>query len=88
MKDTKNMISTIYQTLHASDMKELEVIYTQWASHYEHDVIKLAGYVGHIVTTEILLRYLKMQRNRSESWNQCHLQLSLHGHGIDTKNFF
>ena len=57
MKNTKNMISTIYQTLHASDMKELEGIYTQWASHYEHDVIKLAGYVGHIVTTEILLRY-------------------------------
>ena len=64
MKNTKNMISTIYQTLHASDMKELEVIYTQWASHYEHDVIKLAGYVGHIVTTEILLRYLKNTKSK------------------------
>jgi|TARA_B110000459_G_scaffold199761_1_gene246975 ubiquinone/menaquinone biosynthesis C-methylase UbiE len=64
MKNTKNMISTIYQTLHASDMKELEGIYTQWASHYEHDVIKLAGYVGHIVTTEILLRYLKSTKSK------------------------
>ena len=64
MKNTKNMIATIYQTLHASDMKELEGIYTQWASHYEHDVIKLAGYVGHIVTTEILLRYLKNTKSK------------------------
>jgi ubiquinone/menaquinone biosynthesis C-methylase UbiE len=59
MKNTKNMISTIYDTLHAADLGELEVIYKNWASDYEYDVINLAGYVGHLITSELILSYLK-----------------------------
>jgi ubiquinone/menaquinone biosynthesis C-methylase UbiE len=53
------MISTIYDTLHAADLVELEHIYKNWAKKYEDDVINLAGYVGHLITSELLLRYLK-----------------------------
>ena len=42
MKNTKSMISTIYQTLHAADSDELEGIYKKWASNYEHDVIRVS----------------------------------------------
>jgi len=59
MKNTKSMISTIYETLHADDLDELEGIYKNWASDYEHDVINLAGYVGHLITSDLLLTYLK-----------------------------
>jgi ubiquinone/menaquinone biosynthesis C-methylase UbiE len=58
MKNTKNMISTIYDTLHAADLVELEHIYKNWAKKYEDDVINLAGYVGHLITSELLLSYL------------------------------
>ena len=64
MKNTKSMISTIYETLHAADLDELEVIYKNWASDYEHDVIHLAGYVGHLITTDLLLNYLKNKKAR------------------------
>ena len=59
MKKTKNMIATIYDTLHAADLDELEGIYKNWASDYESDVINLAGYVGHLITSELLLNYLR-----------------------------
>jgi ubiquinone/menaquinone biosynthesis C-methylase UbiE len=59
MKNTKNMISTIYETLHAEDLVELEHIYKNWAKKYEDDVINLAGYVGHLITSELLLSYLR-----------------------------
>ncbi len=59
MKNTKNMISTIYDTLHAADIVELEHIYKNWAKKYEDDVINLAGYVGHLITSELLLSYLR-----------------------------
>jgi ubiquinone/menaquinone biosynthesis C-methylase UbiE len=59
MKNTKNMISTIYETLHAEDLVELEHIYKKWAKKYEDDVINLAGYVGHLITSELLLSYLR-----------------------------
>ena len=58
MKNTKSMISTIYNTLHAADLVELEHIYKNWAKKYEDDVINLAGYVGHLITSELLLSYL------------------------------
>ena len=58
MKNTKRMISTIYDTLHAVDLVELEHIYKNWAKKYEDDVINLAGYVGHLITSELLLSYL------------------------------
>ena len=59
MRKTKNMIATIYDTLHAADLDELEGIYKNWASDYESDVINLAGYVGHLITSELLLNYLR-----------------------------
>ena len=58
MKNTKSMISTIYETLHSNDLDELENIYKNWASDYENDVINLAGYVGHLITSNLLLEYL------------------------------
>jgi ubiquinone/menaquinone biosynthesis C-methylase UbiE len=58
MKNTNSMISTIYDTLHAADSVELEHIYKNWAKKYEDDVINLAGYVGHLITSELLLSYL------------------------------
>ena len=58
MKNTNSMISTIYDTLHAADLVELEHIYKNWAKKYEDDVINLAGYVGHLITSELLLSYL------------------------------
>ena len=57
MKNTKNMIPTIFKTLHVSNIDELRDLYKNW-DDYEHDAIQLAGYVGHHVTTEVLLRYL------------------------------
>ena len=59
MKKTKNMIAAIYDTLHAANLDELEGIYKNWASDYESDVINLAGYVGHLITSELLLNYLR-----------------------------
>ena len=59
MRRTKNMIATIYDTLHAADLDELEGIYKNWASDYESDVINLAGYVGHLITSDLLLNYLR-----------------------------
>ena len=59
MRKTKNMIATIYDTLHAADFDELEGIYKNWASNYESDVINLAGYVGHLITSDLLLNYLR-----------------------------
>ena len=57
MKNTKNMIPTIFKTLHVSNIDELRDLYKNW-DDYEHDAIQLAGYVGHHVTTDVLLRYL------------------------------
>ena len=54
MKKTKRMISSIYDTLNASDSDELEGIYKNWAKNYEHDVINLAGYVGHLITLSLI----------------------------------
>ena len=51
------MIPTIFKTLHVSNLDELGELYKNW-DNYEHEVIQLAGYVGHLVTTEVLLRYL------------------------------
>ena len=58
MKNTKSMIPTIFKTLHTSSLDELENIYKNWAPDYEHDVIQLAGYVGHLIATRLLLKYL------------------------------
>ena len=52
MKNTKRMISTIYESLHAKDLDELEDVYKNWASDYDNDVLNLAGYVGHLITSD------------------------------------
>ena len=57
MKNTKSMIPTIFKSLHTSTLDELENIYKNWAPDYEHDAIQLAGYVGHLITTRLLLKY-------------------------------
>jgi len=62
MKNTKSMISTIYQTLHAADSQELEGIYKKWASDYDYDVLELAGYVGHLITSSLLLSKIKNKK--------------------------
>ena len=63
MKNTKNMIPTIYKTLHVSNLDELKDLYKNW-NDYENDVINLAGYVGHKVTTDTLLKYLKNKQSK------------------------
>ncbi len=63
MKNTKNMIPTIFKTLHVSNLDELGDLYKNW-DDYENDVIQLAGYVGHLVTTEALLRHLKNKEDK------------------------
>lgn len=64
MKHSNNMISTIYDTLNAANLDELEDIYKNWASDYEYDVIQLAGYVGHLITSDLLLNNLKNNNAR------------------------
>ena len=61
MKNTKNMIPAIFKTLHVTSLDELGDLYKNW-DDYEYDVIQLAGYVGHLVTPEILFKYLKNKR--------------------------
>ena len=63
MKNTKNMIPTIYKTLHVSNLDELKDLYKNW-NDYENDVINLAGYVGHKVTTDTLFKYLKNNQSK------------------------
>jgi len=63
MKNTKNMIPTIYKTLHVSNLDELKDLYKNW-NDYENDVINLAGYVGHKVTTDTLFKYLKNKQSK------------------------
>ena len=58
MTNPKRMLSTIYNTLHAADLVELEYIYTTWAKKYEDDEINLAGDVGHLLTSALLFRSL------------------------------
>ena len=63
MKNTKNMIPTIYKSLHVSNLYELKDLYKNW-NDYENDVINLAGYVGHKVTTDTLFKYLKNKQSK------------------------
>ena len=40
MKNTKNMIPTIFKTLHVANLDELGELYKNW-DNYEHDIIQL-----------------------------------------------
>ena len=57
------MIPTIYKSLNVSNLDELKDLYKNW-NDYENDVINLAGYVGHKVTTDTLLKYLKNKQSK------------------------
>jgi ubiquinone/menaquinone biosynthesis C-methylase UbiE len=59
VKNTKSMHPTVFNTLHSSGQEELESLYKDWAKKYDYDVIELIGYIGHIIATELLLKYLK-----------------------------
>lgn len=58
MKNTENMHPHVFNALHTSDQKELEELYRVWATNYDHDVVDVIGYVGHSITTNLLVKYL------------------------------
>jgi len=58
VKNTKNMYPTVFSTLHTNSKEELGELYQSWAKRYDADVLNKIGYIGHIVSTELLLRHL------------------------------
>ena len=64
MNNTDNMHPTVFNTLHSSGQEELEALYKDWANQYDHDVIELIGYIGHIIATKLLLKHLKNPESR------------------------
>ena len=58
MKNTGNMHPAVFNALHAPNQEELEELYKVWAVNYDHDVVDLIGYVGHSITTNLLVKYL------------------------------
>jgi len=58
LKNTGNMHPAVFNALHAPNQEELEELYKVWAVNYDHDVVDLIGYVGHSITTNLLVKYL------------------------------
>jgi len=58
VKNTKNMHPTVFSALHTNSKEELGELYQSWARRYDADVLNKIGYIGHIVSTELLLRHL------------------------------
>ena len=52
------MHPAVFNALHAPNQEELEELYKVWAVNYDHDVVDLIGYVGHSITTNLLVKYL------------------------------
>ena len=52
------MHPTVFNALHTTNKVDLEDLYKVWAESYDRDVVEVIGYVGHSITTEILLKYL------------------------------
>ncbi len=48
----------VFNALHTNNQEELEELYKVWADNYDHDVVKVIGYVGHSITTELLMKYV------------------------------
>jgi predicted TPR repeat methyltransferase len=48
----------VFNALHTNNKEELEELYKVWADNYDHDVVKVIGYVGHSITTELLMKYV------------------------------
>ena len=58
MKNTKSMHPTVFSALHTNCKEELDELYKSWAKRYDADVLNTIGYIGHIISTELLLKYL------------------------------
>ena len=58
MKNTDSMHPIVFNALHATNQEDLEELYKVWAGNYDHDVVEIIGYIGHSITTELLLKYL------------------------------
>ena len=52
------MHPTVFNALHTTNKVELEDLYKIWAESYDRDVVEIIGYVGHSITTELLLKYV------------------------------
>ena len=52
------MHPTVFNALHTTNKVDLEDLYKAWAESYDRDVVEVIGYVGHSITTELLLKYL------------------------------
>ena len=52
------MHPTVFYALHTTNKCDLEDLYKAWAESYDRDVVEVIGYVGHSITTELLLKYL------------------------------
>jgi len=48
----------VFNALHTTNQEELEELYRVWADNYDHDVVEVIGYVGHSITSELLIKYL------------------------------
>ena len=48
----------VFNALHTTNKEELEELYKVWANNYDHDVIEVIGYVGHLITSELLIKYI------------------------------
>ena len=58
MKNTDNMHPRVFNALHTTNKEELEELYKVWADNYDHDVVEVIGYVGHLITSELLIKYI------------------------------
>ena len=58
MRNTDSMHPNVFNALHATNQEELEELYKVWAGNYDYDVVEIIGYIGHSITTELLLKYL------------------------------
>jgi len=54
----------VFNALHATNQEELEELYRVWASNYDHDVVEVIGYVGHSITTALLLKYVDNSKSK------------------------
>ena len=48
----------VFNALHTNNKEELEELYKVWADNYDHDVVEVIGYVGHFITSELLIKYI------------------------------
>jgi len=54
----------VFNALHTTSQEELEELYRIWAENYDHDVVEVIGYVGHSITTELLLKYVDNYKSK------------------------